>query len=171
MPRPKKIVDTSNLPKIQCVNCNNFHIFTDFSNTRKKDENGQNVRREVCKYCIYGHIATGRDSKKMHLNAVRHRCKVKGMAFDLTLEDLEIPATCPILGIALLQKWGEGNGAGVFNSPSVDKIIPSLGYVKGNVQIISNRANLMKTDASIDDICNLLKYMEANLGGHLKLVA
>ena len=79
------------------------------------------------------------------------------------MEDLKIPEKCPILGIPLIQKWGNGNGAALFNSPSVDKIIPHLGYVKGNVQIISNRANLMKTDSTINDIRNLLKYMENNL--------
>ena len=45
----------------------------------------------------------------------------------------------------------------------MDKIIPSLGYVKGNVQIISNRANFMKNDATIENIQALLAYMQKNI--------
>lgn len=163
MPRSKKIVDTSNMAKIQCVKCEQFHIFTDFVKTKKRDENGENVRRKVCKHCTYGNITTGRDTSKTHLNAIRHRCKCKNIPFNITLEDIVIPQVCPILGIPLLQEWGAGKGVGKFNSPSVDKIVPSLGYVKGNVQVVSNRANMMKTDATIDNIRSLLNYMEKNL--------
>lgn len=38
------------------------------------------------------------------------------------------------------------------NDPSVDRIIPELGYTKGNVRVISNRANLLKNNASIEEI-------------------
>lgn len=157
------VIDESSFAKIQCVKCEQFHPFTHFSNTRAKDANGQNIRRTTCKHCTYGHIATGRDKQKMHLNAIRHRCKQKGIPFNLEYDDLTIPAKCPILGVDLLQGWGESNLNAAFNSPSVDKIIPSLGYIKGNTQVISNRANIMKNDATIDNIRALLKYMEANL--------
>lgn len=163
MPRSKKVVDTSNMAKIQCIKCEKFHIFTDYVKTKKKDENGENVRRKVCKHCTYGHITTGRDTAKTHLNAIRHRCKKKNLKFDMTLEDLKIPEFCPILGIPLLQEWGAGNGVGQFNSPSVDKVVPMLGYVSGNVQVVSNRANMMKKDATIENIRSLLAYMEKNM--------
>lgn len=62
-----------------------------------------------------------------------------------------------------MQEWGQSKSTPAFNSPSVDKIIPQLGYVKGNVQIISNRANIMKNDATLEDVKALLKYMEKNI--------
>lgn len=99
MPRSKKVEDTSNFAKVQCVKCEKFHIFTDFVKTKKRDENGENIRHKVCKHCIYGHMTTGRDTRKTHLNAIRHRCKLKGLNFNMTLEDMEIPKNCPILGI------------------------------------------------------------------------
>lgn len=45
--------------QVLCVKCKKFHPFTDFTKTKKKDENGENVRRTTCKHCIYGHITTG----------------------------------------------------------------------------------------------------------------
>lgn len=45
-------------------------------------------------------------------------------------------------------------------SPSLDKIIPSLGYVPGNVRIISARANLLKNDATVDELRAILKDAE-----------
>lgn len=161
-PKTKPFVDESLLPKFQCRQCSLLHPITHFIKTKHKDENGENIRRTVCKHCTFGHMATGRDTQKLHLNAIRHRCKKKNMAFNLTYEDLMIPEFCPILNIPL-QNWGQANESGAFNSPSVDKIIPALGYVKGNVQIISNRANLMKNDATIENIQALLAYMQKNI--------
>lgn len=164
-PRTKPIVDESTLAKICCVKCNNFHPFTHFTKTKQKDEAGNSVRRTTCKHCIFSHWIVPKESTKlrMHLNAIRHRCKTNNLPFNITLEDLEIPKECPILGIPLLSHWGESKGSSSFNSPSVDKIIPELGYVKGNVQIISNRANIMKNDATLDNVRALLIYMEKNI--------
>lgn len=43
-------------------------------------------------------------------------------------------------------------------SPSLDKIIPSLGYVKGNVVIISLKANRMKNNGSIEELQRLVNF-------------
>lgn len=91
---------------------------------------------------------------KYLLQNARGRAKRYNIAFNLTLEDITIPEMCPYLNIQLVpfSEWG---------SPSLDKIVPELGYVKGNVQVISNLANTMKSSASIDQlICfaeNVLK--------------
>jgi hypothetical protein len=42
----------------------------------------------------------------------------------------------------------------------LDRIIPELGYVPGNVKIISMRANRIKTNATIEDIKNVLLYLK-----------
>ncbi len=61
-----------------------------------------------------------------------------------------IPTHCPILGIPIFQMTGnKGGGA---NSPSLDRIEPELGYVPGNTIVISNRANRLKSDATIDEL-------------------
>ncbi|WP_145960516.1 hypothetical protein [Novosphingobium meiothermophilum] len=45
-----------------------------------------------------------------------------------------------------------GNKGGGANSPSLDRIEPELGYVPGNTIVISNRANRLKSDATIDEL-------------------
>lgn len=84
------------------------------------------------------------------LRQAEKRAKDKGLNFNLTMEDLVLTEKCPILGIPLLQV--KDDNYNLRNAPSLDKIIPHLGYVKGNVQIISNKANTMKNDASIDEL-------------------
>lgn len=73
----------------------------------------------------------------LHTSA-KHRAKRKGVTFSITVEDIVIPTHCPILGIEL------SFGGSQENSPSLDKINNSLGYVPGNVQVISYRANRIK---------------------------
>jgi len=45
------------------------------------------------------------------------------------------------------------------NSPSLDKLIPELGYVKGNITVMSVRANRIKNDATRQEIELLLHWM------------
>jgi hypothetical protein len=88
--------------------------------------------------------------EKYLLYQVRARAKKLGLPFNLSLDDIQIPEVCPILGIPLARN--EGKLGPAHNSPSVDRVIPELGYVKGNVQIISTRANVMKNDASPEEL-------------------
>jgi len=78
--------------------------------------------------------------------------------FDLKISDIVIPAFCPILGI----KLETGDHKSVESSPTLDRKIPSLGYVKGNVEVISHKANRMKSDMTVSDVESLLKYMKGN---------
>jgi hypothetical protein len=76
---------------------------------------------------------------------IKSRARRAGIPFNLEFEDIVIPAVCPLLGIPLMR----GVGAPAPSSPSLDKIIPSLGYVKGTVQVISQKANAMKQNATL----------------------
>jgi hypothetical protein len=83
--------------------------------------------------------------------------KKKNIPFNLDLSDIKIPKVCPVLGIELLK--GKDNSCD--NSPSIDKIKPELGYVKGNVRIISQRANLLKSNATIDELEAVLNDLKS----------
>ena len=89
------------------------------------------------------------------LSNARSRAKSLNLPFNLTSEDIHIPDVCPVLGIKL-EVGGQG---GRDNSPSLDRINPSKGYVKGNVWIISNRANRMKQEMSPEGLLEFATKM------------
>lgn len=91
----------------------------------------------------------GRGWKVHLLCAARRRARLKDIPFSITADDFEIPEFCPILGIKLVVTTGRGAGP---DSASLDRIDLSFGYVPGNIQVISMRANRMKSDASADDL-------------------
>jgi hypothetical protein len=86
----------------------------------------------------------------------RNRAKEKGLEFSITLDDIVIPEFCPVLGI----KLEKGNGPFKDASPSLDRLDNVKGYVKGNIAVISWRANRLKSDATIEEIEKLIAFME-----------
>lgn len=93
--------------------------------------------------------------ERLILSRLRHRAKKLGVPFNLTENDISIPEHCPVLGIRLQRHKGRGKHAD--NSPSVDRIVPELGYVAGNIRVISNRANLLKSNASVEELTLVLE--------------
>ena len=90
---------------------------------------------------------------------LRARAKMGNIPFDLQVEDMpKRPSHCPILGVELVHNMGGGTQK--CNSPSLDKVIPALGYIKGNIAWISTRANRLKSDANIQELQNIINYME-----------
>ena len=93
---------------------------------------------------------------------LRSRAKKQGIYFDLEVEDMpKLPTHCPILGLKLVSNMG-GRQQNA-NSPTIDKIIPELGYRKGNIAWISSKANQLKSDATLDQVKSILKYMEEKI--------
>lgn len=82
-------------------------------------------------------------ARRLYTDA-RKRASSLGVLFDLTPDDIEIPTICPVFG-----KPFEG---GTMYAMSLDRIIPDKGYVKGNVQVISRKANLMKNNATEEEL-------------------
>jgi len=89
------------------------------------------------------------------LTSARGRAGKKGLIFDIDHDYIRsiIPSHCPVLGMPLEWSSQRGNGNRPLpNSPSLDRIDPSKGYIKGNVWIISYRANTIKSDASHEEL-------------------
>jgi hypothetical protein len=83
---------------------------------------------------------------KSRLASIKSRAKAEGIVFNLTLEDIQIPSICPILLIPLTRARSENYAHR--SAISVDRLLPGLGYTKGNIHFISNKANTMKQDAT-----------------------
>ena len=126
----------------RCPGCGETKDVSCFSKN-KHNKDGLDSR---CKECVKAYYTANRDDRI--LREVKYRAKRNNLAFDLTKEDVEYPSVCPILGLTLAR----GEGTPQKNSPSVDRIDPTQGYVKGNIQVISQLANAMKQDATPEQL-------------------
>lgn len=77
---------------------------------------------------------------KYMMSQIQRSARNRGLKFNLTLEDFYIPEVCPILGVPF-------NYDIVNLCPSVDRLDNTMGYVKGNICIMSTLANRMKFQA------------------------
>ena len=101
------------------------------------------------------------DWVKKTLYTIKSRSKSKDIPFNLEYEDLTLPELCPVLGIPIVKTHGTSGKVGYRpNAPSVDRIRPELGYVKGNVRVISSRANLLKNNAEIWELEKVLEDLK-----------
>lgn len=90
---------------------------------------------------------------------MKARCKKNGIPFGLDLSDLVVPTHCPVFGLPLVR-----NGRVMADdNPSVDRIDPALGYVKGNVWVISWRANRLKNNAKLWELEALVGALKKRL--------
>lgn len=94
---------------------------------------------------------TERYRLRQQYNSIKSRSLKKGIPFNLDLEDIIPPASCPVLGIPLLR-------GGKYNSPSVDRIIPERGYIKGNITIVSALVNTIKSKATPQQLIKIAEY-------------
>lgn len=109
----------------------------------------------------YGSIRAKQNVKERERNAqfpekkmlitCRNRAKSKQLPFNLEEKDIFIPSICPILGVPLTRHTQY--------APSLDRINPAKGYVKGNVQVISQLANVMKNNASPEQLRKFAEWV------------
>ena len=104
-------------------------------------------------------VSTKQGKIKSMLQHIKVRAKKKGIDFNLTLEHLICiaPNECPVFRTAFV--WDVPKGFASSDSPSLDRIDPALGYIDGNVQWLSLRANAMKQDASIDELKQFAQWV------------
>lgn len=93
------------------------------------------------------------------LALAKYRAKRDCLPFNIELSDIHIPEYCPVLNIKIEVAV---NGAEDY-SPSLDKIVPNLGYTKGNIQVISNLANLMKSSASLEQLVLFSEWVSRSI--------
>lgn len=97
---------------------------------------------------------------KMLINASKQRAKTKNRKHEITVEDIKsiypIDGKCPIFGIELTF----GDSGFRENSPSIDRIDSTKGYTTDNVQIISWKANRIKSYATVEELEMIVAYMK-----------
>ena len=94
-------------------------------------------------------------------SAVKYRAKKENIPFNIEISDIKIPKVCPYLNIELTSKKGIKHAD---NLMSVDRIDAKKGYIKGNIEVISYKANRMKNNANTEELIifakNILKIYE-----------
>lgn len=149
-PEKWRVCDVCNVEKNLCQ-------FSLFDKTRKTSIE----RKTTCKNCsaaIREKEKRNRDWKvdaaKLLYRNIKSRCKRIGREFSIDLEDISIPEKCPVFGFELKREdkktW--------MTAPSVDRIDSSKGYIKGNVTVVSRRANILKRDATVEELELLSNY-------------
>jgi hypothetical protein len=113
-----------------------------------REENKEHVLTQSKNYRIKYRV-------KRLIYSAKHRAKSLGLPFDIDCEDIVLPEYCPVLKIKLNIDCNVQSR----NSPSIDRIIPMLGYVKGNIQVISWQANTMKNNASVEELKNFATWV------------
>lgn len=110
----------------------------------------------LCPACNTKRVKASPPENKM-LARAKGRAKQRGIEFNIELSDIEIPEFCPILGLKL--ETFSGGCGGRPNSPALDRVDNTKGYVKGNVSVISHQANQMKSSASAEELLKFAKWI------------
>ena len=131
-----------------------------------KDESGFYVEKgrlkAECKVCNMARsVAHSRkDPRGRMVATAKWRAKKYDIPFNLSKQDFAIPDVCPLLGIPISPVKGKRSD----NSPSLDKIDPAKGYTTGNVWVISDKANRMKQNMTVE----LLRHFADTIEQHLE---
>lgn len=141
---------------LKCVSCGELKSEEAFSINRQRRTGHEAYCRECRKI-------KHQDSYEENLFNWIHKlkkseCKSKGFEYNLDPEFLKSIWTgiCPIYNVPLRIKDKSHP-----NQYALDRIIPSKGYVKGNVCFISSRANRIKYDADEDELEIISKWLRS----------
>ncbi len=136
-------------------------------------------RREYGRKWRQSHKKEALDARKQYykdnpeygwLDSTKSRARRLKVPFNLTVEYIKAiyTDTCPVLGISLTRTIG---GPSTDNSPTLDRIIPHLGYVEGNVMVISKLANQIKSSATPEQVQRVADFYRSLFDSRPELLA
>jgi hypothetical protein len=144
---------------VWCSECNKLHY-----QLRREDYLKQ--KKEQYKANVEVYSARNRSQyekvtqKRMFITS-KGRAKKRNVPFDIELHDIIVPEFCPVLGIKLELNFTHSK----FSSPSLDRIIPEKWYVKGNIIVISLKANQIKNCSTIDELQQVYEFYNKLIRG------
>lgn len=124
---------------------------------RKKNKKKRSEQNKVL-YETSRKIKFQNDPQHYLWYVARTRSRQNGTEFTISKDDITIPKVCPILGLVLTK----GNGY-LHNAMSLDRVDNTKGYVPGNVRVISRKANIMKSDLTIETLEQIIKYIKGEI--------
>lgn len=115
-------------------------------------DHGRPTKKGTCKSCNAAYMRRYlRERRRTRpevelLRRARDRAGRAGFAFDLSQPPV-MPKCCPVFGVVLTP-----GGHRRSTSPSLDRIDPDRGYVTGNVRVISDKANRLKGNRTLEEL-------------------
>jgi hypothetical protein len=166
----------ANLDAKLCSKCKTIKSLSEFTKSRYSKDG----LRYQCRACnqLYQQCDRDKWNQKYYVNAktkspeawlwkqAKHRAKTdyNDMEFTITKDDITIPKLCPYLGVEL-RFFADLNQA-----PSLDRIDSSKGYTKDNIQVISRLANIMKSNATKEQLIAFAKGVLAMYSKEVELL-
>lgn len=138
-----------------CKTCREVKPLSDF-HRHTSALKGRATQCKACRHFKSVREYAEKSIEQLMCERAKSRAKDKEVSFNLTESDIMVPDVCPALGIKLSRSDGR---PATDNSPSLDRIIPELGYVSGNVVVISYRANMIKSNASLEEILAVASWL------------
>lgn len=163
---PTKCVEAIVSETHLCSKCGVEKPYTEFS---PKTSGGwrsiMGRRASACKFCSNLDTRSRRAPKlgivdpAELLRSARKRARKKGLDLSINLDDIVIPTHCPVLGIPLVPS-PPGVRSACDNSPTIDRIDSSKGYIPSNILIVSWKANRIKTNATPDELVKVARFYQ-----------
>lgn len=147
----KKSKKETSRRKLFCDDCNK--LLTPYQKKKIKMDKDPTYREHV--------LQGKRESHKRNIvhnmwKRAKSRAEKYGYDFNIEESDIIIPEVCPLLGIKIFC----GDKDDYESSPSLDRIDNSKGYIKGNVWVISKKANSMKNSASAKELATFCQNIK-----------
>ena len=144
----------------KCNECIRHEKAIDAENRRRINPSGAADRSEQFRQRLKT-LNPRRYTAQQMRGSAKKRATALGVPYDLDSQYLEsiMPDKCPILDIEI--KYGGGEKTK--QSASLDRVVPKRGYTKGNVMVVSQLANLMKNEATPEEMLTFAKWVVRNI--------
>ncbi len=133
---------------------------------------GKPTKRQSCRECNAAYMrAYLRHRRRQQPNRsiwdrARKRAKDRGLKFSISKDLIFIPRICPVLGMEIGLRDRRSAC-----SPSLDRVVPSRGYVPHNIRVISDRANRLKGARGLEELRRLSEIGPVALRDDYRMVA
>jgi hypothetical protein len=141
-----------------CTKCKVLKSIDDSPPDKRESRRNHGYKQAQCRACIneFMKLYHRNNPAKDMVRRSKVRAKKRGLEFNLTVNDITpLPDICPVFGTPLRS----GDGTQDPWAYSLDRIDNSKGYVRGNVAVMSYKANRLKNDGSAADHEKIAAWM------------
>jgi hypothetical protein len=151
-PRQRSDVETWPVGSKRCTKCLEIKPFEDFHKHRTAMF-GYNTICKLCREVISAEHYLSQSFELTLYQSAKGRAGRNGREFSISIEDIVIPAVCPVLCVPIERVRGS------WYAPSIDRIDPDGGYTKDNILVMSKRANTLKNNMTYDEAMKLAFFL------------